>query len=125
MDDERTPLLRRLDSLEERIGNHHAQFCALTGVVPSNLPKNGPSYKASKTSLYERARVRRASQNRTYLFTAALTNTLLLSQIVIGAALTALGASESSHILVAIFGALNTVIAGLVTYLKSRYTAIP
>ncbi|KAJ9620198.1 hypothetical protein H2203_007963 [Taxawa tesnikishii (nom. ined.)] len=45
---------------------------------------------------------------------------LLLSQVVLGAALTALGASESSHILITIFGAMNTIIAGLVAYLKSR-----
>ncbi|KAL1612265.1 hypothetical protein SLS60_000489 [Paraconiothyrium brasiliense] len=54
------------------------------------------------------------------MFTAALTNTLLLSQVVLGAALTGLGASESSHILITVFGALNTIIAGLVAYLKSR-----
>jgi hypothetical protein len=59
-------------------------------------------------------------QNATYLFTAALSNTLLLTQVVLGAALTALGASESSHILITVFGALNTIIAGLVAYLKSR-----
>ena len=38
----------------------------------------------------------------------------------LGAALTALGASESSHILIAVFGATNTIIAGLIAYLKSR-----
>lgn len=54
------------------------------------------------------------------MFTAALSNTLLLTQVVLGAALTALGASESSHILITIFGATNTIIAGLVAYLKSR-----
>ena len=54
------------------------------------------------------------------MFTATLSNTLLLSQVVLGAALTALGASSSSHILITIFGALNTIIAGIVAYLKSR-----
>jgi hypothetical protein len=39
---------------------------------------------------------------------------------VFGATLTALGASESSHILITLFGVLNTIIAGLVAYLKSR-----
>ena len=29
-------------------------------------------------------------------------------------------ASESSHVLITVFGAMNTVIAGLVAYLKSR-----
>ena len=52
--------------------------------------------------------------------TASLSNTMLLSQVVLGAALTALGASQSSHILITVFGAMNTIIAGLVAYLKSR-----
>tara|TARA_R110002003_G_scaffold13_23_gene1002 strand:+ start:16657 stop:17043 length:387 start_codon:yes stop_codon:yes gene_type:complete len=45
---------------------------------------------------------------------------LLLTQVVLGAALTGLGASASSHILITVFGALNTIIAGVVAYLKSR-----
>jgi hypothetical protein len=54
------------------------------------------------------------------MVTACLSNTLLLTQVVLGATLTAFGASESSHVLITIFGVLNTVIAGLVAYLKSR-----
>lgn len=54
------------------------------------------------------------------MFTATLTNTLLMSQVVLGATLTALGASDSSRILIVVFGALNTVIAGLIAFLKSR-----
>ncbi len=51
---------------------------------------------------------------------ASLSTTALLAQVVIGAAVTALGASQSSHILITVFGATNTVIAGIVAYLKSR-----
>lgn len=98
----------------------HLQFCLLAGVPPSNLPKDANHPAIPKRSLYGRAVHKRNVQNRTYLFTAALSNTLLLSQVVLGAALTALGASESSHILITIFGALNTIIAGIVAYLKSR-----
>lgn len=54
------------------------------------------------------------------MFTATLVNTLLLTQVVLGAALTGLGASNSSRILITVFGALNTVIAGVVAFLKSR-----
>lgn len=98
----------------------HEQFCRLAGVPPSNAPKNAMREPATRRSLYGRAVHKRNVQNRTYMFTAALTNTLLLSQVVLGAALTGLGASESSHILITVFGALNTIIAGLVAYLKSR-----
>jgi hypothetical protein len=120
MEDEQTPLLSHSGRSEIEISDPHLQFCALTGIAPSNLPKDANFPKPSRTSLYVRATKRRSAQNRKYLFTAAVTNTLLLSQVVIGAALTALGASSSSHILITIFGALNTVIAGIVTYLKSR-----
>lgn len=127
---ERTPLLRGnpLPFLNaDFIGNGssrkqdiHQQFCLLVGVPPSNGPKDAPKPPGFKRSLYGRAIQKRNTQNATYLFTAALSNTLLLTQVVLGAALTALGASESSHILITVFGALNTIIAGLVAYLKSR-----
>lgn len=127
---ERTPLLggNPLPFLSsDFIGNGssrkqdiHQQFCLLVGVPPSNGPKDGPKPPGFKRTLYGRAIQKRNAQNATYLFTAALSNTLLLTQVVLGAALTGLGASESSHILITVFGALNTIIAGLVAYLKSR-----
>lgn len=98
----------------------HKQFCLLSGVPASNGPTGVPKSANFKRTLYGRAVYKRDVQNATYLFTAALSNTLLLTQVVLGAALTALGASESSHILITIFGAMNTIIAGLVAYLKSR-----
>jgi hypothetical protein len=70
--------------------------------------------------LYKCATRELDSQNITYTVTACLSNTLLLAQVVLGATLTALGASESSHVLITIFGVMNIVIAGLVAYLKSR-----
>ncbi|KAF1989348.1 hypothetical protein K402DRAFT_317912, partial [Aulographum hederae CBS 113979] len=98
----------------------HHHFCLLVGATPSHLPPGAPAPQPAHSSLYKRAIRQKRSQNCTYLFTAALSNTLLLTQVMLGAALTALGASESSHILITVFGALNTVIAGLVAYLKSR-----
>src|SRR5690242_5539669 len=127
---ERTPLLggNPLPFLNsDFIGNGssrkqdvHKQFCLLVGVPPSDHPVDAPKPANFKRTLYGRAVHTRNAQNATYLFTAALSNTLLLTQVVLGAALTGLGASESSHILITVFGALNTIIAGLVAYLKSR-----
>ena len=94
----------------------HTQFCRLIGTSP---PDKHPHHLGNRT-LYRRATQKRNAQNITYGFTASLSNTLLLSQVVLGATLTALGASESSHVLITIFGVLNTIIAGLVAYLKSR-----
>ncbi|KAF2131231.1 hypothetical protein P153DRAFT_365819 [Dothidotthia symphoricarpi CBS 119687] len=125
--DEETPLLgaprsssRSSRDASRKSNDIHLQFCLLAGVPPSNLPKDAFRQSYARRSLYGRAVHKRNAQNRTYMFTAALSNTLLLSQVVLGAALTALGASESSHILITIFGAMNTIIAGVVAYLKSR-----
>lgn len=117
-EDEHSPLLGDIFS-EVPADSLHTQFCNLVGIPSSTLPK----YKRrnyGEATLYERAKHKRSRQQCTYAFTASLSNTLLLSQVILGAALTALGASESSHILITVFGALNTVIAGLVAYLKSR-----
>ncbi|KAH7401864.1 hypothetical protein DE146DRAFT_443602 [Phaeosphaeria sp. MPI-PUGE-AT-0046c] len=125
--DEETPLLASSRTLpyasqatRPDTDDIHLQFCTLAGVPPSNLPDKARQPAVSRRSLYGRAVHRRNAQNRTYLLTASLSNTLLLSQVVLGAALTGLGASGSSHILITVFGALNTIIAGVVAYLKSR-----
>ena len=121
MASERTPLLGSQEWFYDGHGEDpHAQFCMLVGVPPSNLPPGAKPPKAGPTTLYKRATRDRSHQNVTYTLTATLSNTLLLTQVILGATLTALGASESSHILITIFGVLNTVIAGLVAYLKSR-----
>lgn len=111
MADETTPLLD-----DDASWDPHAQFCRLIGTAP---PDKHPHHLGDRT-LYRRATQKRKAQNITYGLTASLSNTLLLSQVVLGATLTALGASESSHVLITLFGVLNTIIAGLVAYLKSR-----
>lgn len=55
-----------------------------------------------------------------YYTAASIINTGLLTQIVIAAALTALGASNGSRIAITILGAVNTIIAGGMTYLKGQ-----
>lgn len=116
--DERSPLLGHIVSTVPA-DSLHIQFCNLVGIPSSTIPHDRRKNYGEAT-LYERAKRKCQGVRCTYSFMATLSNTLLLSQVVLGAALTALGASASSHILIAIFGALNTVIAGLVAYLKSR-----
>ena len=113
MTDENTPLLENGGS-----SDYHEHFCLLVGISPSDKSTAAPSSNAK--SLYNRALRKRKSQRFTYNITAAVSNTLLLSQVVLGATLTALGASNASHVLITIFGVANTIIAGLVAYLKSR-----
>jgi hypothetical protein len=124
MPSERTPLLSNhahnfwdFSTTQE---DYHTQFCKLVGIPPSDLPADQDRPDVPPKSLYGRALKFKKNQQLTYGFTAAISNTLLLSQVVLGAAVTALGASESSHILITLFGALNTIIAGVVAYLKSR-----
>ncbi|KAK3673680.1 hypothetical protein LTR78_006585 [Recurvomyces mirabilis] len=122
MADESSPLLQfpgMSPGMSDTLGDHHHQFCHLVGVRPVNHPP-GQDWRAHPESLYRRATRHRRHQNVTYMFTATFTNTLLLSQVILGATLTGLGASDSSRILITVFGALNTVIAGLVAFLKSR-----
>ncbi|TKX21732.1 hypothetical protein C1H76_6228 [Elsinoe australis] len=121
--DLRTPLLQFSPSpTTTGTTTHHTEFCTLIGMPPLPHPSlpPPPSTHPHPSTLYQRARRALRAQTLTYLFTATLSNTLLLSQVVLGAALTALGASSSSHVLITIFGAANTIIAGLVAYLKSR-----
>jgi len=96
---EGAPLLRSswsspYESQKIRPDNHdiHIQFCFLAGVPPSNLPQDARRPAIARRSLYGRAIRRRNTQNWTYLITASLSNTLLLSQVVLGSALTGLGA---------------------------------
>jgi hypothetical protein len=123
MTNERTHLLSSYaygDSDEYASVDEHAQFCMLVG-IPSSAPDvDQKHHSVPPKSLYGRVTRQLRSQRWTYYTTASLSNILLLSQVMLGAALTALGASESSHILITVFGAMNTVIAGLVAYLKSR-----
>jgi hypothetical protein len=125
MSSERTPLLgeraRNFWEFQDVSENDlHAQFCKLVGIPPSDIPSGEPHPQVPPKSLYGRALAVKRQQQNTYVFAATASNTLLLSQVVLGAAVTGLGASESSHILITIFGALNTIIAGVVAYLKSR-----
>ncbi len=147
MSDERTPLLQSSSQLDgigdgDTGGNLHTQFCHLIGTRPLNLPSD-QDHKPHPESLYSRAVAHRRSQNFTYMFTATFSNFLLvaseslirgpfstkllmlepvriLSQVVFGAALTGLAASQANHILIAALGAINTINAGLLAFIKSR-----
>jgi hypothetical protein len=123
--EERSPLLQHYaaymnqQSPSGNVIDHHNQFCNLMGVTPHTLPPGQP-HVPHPQSLYARALQRRRNQSYIYALTATLTNGLLLSQVVLGAALTGLGASDSSRVLITVFGALNTIIAGVIAFLKSR-----
>ncbi|KAJ6127662.1 hypothetical protein N7523_003274 [Penicillium sp. IBT 18751x] len=61
------------------------------------------------------------SQRAQYQLYSILFNLLTISQVIIGAVITALGPSGDQHMLaITIFGALNTTIAGLLALIKGR-----
>ncbi|KAK4501151.1 hypothetical protein PRZ48_006957 [Zasmidium cellare] len=121
--DERAPLLQFPGSFGgqdvESLPDAYKQFCVLMGNRPVDHPADA-EYYPPKDTLYHRALQHRKNQGRMYAFSSTFTNTLLLAQIVLGATLTGLGASDQSRALITTFGALNTIIAGLVAFLKSR-----
>jgi hypothetical protein len=126
--EERTPLLQdqfptgpySTQENEENLSDAYQQFCFLVGNSPADQPSSKSKYKPPRDTLYHRALSQRKHQSTIYALTRALTNTLLLAQVVLGAALTGLGATDSPGWLITIFGAANTIIAGIVTFLKSR-----
>ena len=96
----------------------YTQYCNLVGIPAP--PRHHPFRKAWKKTLYARVLERHRKQELEYWFTASLSTTLLLLQIMIGAVVTALGASRSPHTAITVMGAVNTVVAGVIALMKSR-----
>ncbi|GKZ21366.1 hypothetical protein AbraIFM66951_010155 [Aspergillus brasiliensis] len=95
-------------------------FRALTGIdsIPALNTLHHFSRTAPNIGIY--TRVVRAEQSAAarYRFFSILINVCLGIQIVVAAALTALGAASGPHSAVTAFGAINTIMAGVLTYLK-------
>ncbi|KAL4861331.1 hypothetical protein BDV12DRAFT_180421 [Aspergillus spectabilis] len=95
-------------------------FRALTGIdsapalnVMHHTPRTAPN-----VGIYTRVVKAETKAASRYKFHATLINTCLSIQIVVAAALTALGAARGPHNAVTAFGAINTIVAGILTYLK-------
>lgn len=95
-------------------------FRALTGIetVPIVSTAGYTPRKAANLGIY--ARVIKAEQEakQSFRLYRLLLNFCLGLQIIVAALLTALGAGGGPHIAVTIFGAINTIVAGIQTYLK-------
>jgi hypothetical protein len=95
------------------------QSSRASGPTHGGLPRlNFDGRAAPNLGMYNRVVRRERQAKRSYKFASVLINSCLGVQIVVAAALTALGAANSSHRAVTAFGAINTVIAGMLTYLK-------
>lgn len=109
-------------------------YRALTGIeTPLGLIPETPSsnpFKFHKKSTNETTRVaanigiyRRvidgeAIAQKRYRYFSTLINTCLAIQIVVAASLTAIGAARGPYKAITAFGAINTIMAGILTYLK-------
>ncbi|KAH8698702.1 hypothetical protein BGW36DRAFT_294211 [Talaromyces proteolyticus] len=96
-------------------------FRSLTGIdhVPV-LSKDGffqPRH-APNVGIYTRVVQAEKTAALRYRAFSILINTCLSVQIVVAAALTAIGAAKGPHGVITAFGAINTIMAGILTYLR-------
>ncbi|KAN0067076.1 hypothetical protein V8E54_014862 [Elaphomyces granulatus] len=95
-------------------------FRSLTGIdnAPTLSTIDILGRSAPNLGLYTRVvRAEKRSALEYWIF-STLINACLGLQIIVAASLTAIGAANGPHTLVTLFGAINTVLAGILTYLK-------
>ncbi|KAL9588529.1 MAG: hypothetical protein Q9203_002671 [Teloschistes exilis] len=103
----------KLVKLRTVIGISTPESLALSSSAPQQRP-------GANLGIYARIIKQEQIARYEFYFAASLINTCYFGQIIVAAALTALGASSSSHVVITVLGALNTVIAGMLTYLKGQ-----
>lgn len=85
---------------------------------PGSKPTEALGRPASNVGIYARTVRAEHRAKRRYRIFSFLINACLGIQIIVAASLTALGAGNGPHRVVTGFGAINTIIAGFLTYLK-------
>ena len=98
------------------------KFQTLIGINSSHILRVASTVlrPAPNEGIYKRTIEEEVKAKFQYTVSVYVVNIGGMLQIVIGAALTALGAANGPSAAVTILGALNTVIAGLLTYLKGQ-----
>lgn len=79
-----------------------------------------PGRPAPNPGIYKRTIDEESKAHFGYLLTTYIVNSFFLLQIIVGAALTALGAAGGPSTAVTVLGATNTIVAGILTYLKGQ-----
>jgi hypothetical protein len=95
-------------------------FRALTGIdsVPALTSGGHLLRTAPNVGIYTRVVNNETKSARAYRLFNWLINICLGIQIVVAAAVTALGAASGPHSAITAFGAINTIMAGILTYLR-------
>ncbi|RFU81703.1 hypothetical protein TARUN_488 [Trichoderma arundinaceum] len=96
-------------------------FRSLTGIdtVPALSSTGHARRAAANIGIYFRVIEAEQKAARSYSIFHIATNFCLGAQIIVGAALTAIGAADGSRHAVTGLGAMNTIMAGILTYLKA------
>ena len=99
-----------------------AKFQNLIGICSPNVLRPHPALTrpAPNEGIYKRTVDEEAKVGFQYQFSNYVVNIGGMAQIVVGAAVTALGAANGPRAAVTIFGAANTIMAGMLTYLKGQ-----
>ena len=99
-----------------------AKFQTLVGICsPKILGANSLRARpATNEGIYKRTCEEEAKVSFRYTFSNYVVNASGLLQIIVGAAVTALGAANGPKAAVTVLGAANTIMAGLLTYLKGQ-----
>nr|ANM86692.1 hypothetical protein [Cladonia uncialis subsp. uncialis]AUW31005.1 hypothetical protein [Cladonia uncialis subsp. uncialis] len=99
-----------------------AKFQNLIGICSPNVLRPHPALTrpAPNEGIYKRTVDEEAKVGFQYQFSNYVVNISGMAQIVVGAAVTALGAANGPRAAVTIFGAANTIMAGMLTYLKGQ-----
>ena len=97
------------------------KFRHMTGIdTPATLHNRDSRRAARNLGVYTRIVYEERKATYQYHIMSLIINASFLSQIIVAATLTALGASDGSRIVITILGSVNTVIAGIQTYLKGQ-----
>ena len=98
------------------------KFQNLVGICSPTVLRANPTLTrpAQNEGIYKRTVDEEAKVKFQYALSNYMVNTFFMLQIIVGAALTALGAAKGPASAVTFLGAVNTVVAGLLTYLKGQ-----
>ena len=97
------------------------KFRNLTGIdTPRNIAGDYRPRPAKNIGIYSRIVAEETKTRYQYYIMASIIEVSFLGQIIVAATLTALGAADASHIAITVLGSVNTVIAGVQTYLKGQ-----
>ena len=98
------------------------KFQNLVGICSPTVLRANPTLTrpAQNEGIYKRTVDEETKVKFQYSLSNYMVNTFFMLQIIVGAALTALGAAKGPASAVTFLGAVNTVVAGLLTYLKGQ-----